>query len=280
MPNNIEGGSPPRECARLLEVIKIRWQYVQNIPDKKMSILIVDDHELVREGIAQLLGGAQDIVIVGQVSSGEEALEYLSSARSGSMNAHGSAGFTSSSYQIPDIILLDARMPGLRGIEATRAILKLSPDYKILAMSSLASGIIPAQMLRSGARGFITKSVSVEELLKAVRTVAAGGNYVTPSIAKRLATDHFGDEAGGLFDKLSQRELQISHMLTEGKKVSQISANLELSPKRSIATVTEHSRNWASAATSNSPCSPLSNGLAGRCLRVNGPKNRFHTVST
>jgi two-component system invasion response regulator UvrY len=126
---------------------------------------------------------------------------------------------------------LDARMPGLSGIEATRAILKLSPDYKILAMSSLASGIIPAQMLRSGARGFITKSVSVEELLKAVRTVAAGGNYVTPSIAKRLATDHFGDEAGGLFDKLSQRELQISHMLTEGKKVSQISANLELSPK-------------------------------------------------
>lgn len=204
---------------------------MQIIPLKKISILIADDHELVREGIAQLLSDAQDIVVVGQLSSGEEILEYLSSARSSSMNSQGSSDFDSSCYQMPDIILLDARMPGLGGSEATRAILHHLPDCKVMAMSSVAGGIIPSQILRSGARGFITKSISVEELLKAVRTVAVGGNYVTPSVAKRLTTDPFGHEAGGLFDKLSRRELQISHMLTEGKKVSQISINLELSPK-------------------------------------------------
>lgn len=124
-------------------------------------------------------------------------------------------------------------MPGLGGIEATRDILKLSPDCKIVAISSVASGVIPSQMLRSGARGFITKSVSVEELLKAVRAVNAGDHYVTPSVATRLAVDPFGDESGaGLFDKLSRRELQIAQMLTDdGKKVSQIPTYLALSPK-------------------------------------------------
>jgi two-component system invasion response regulator UvrY len=201
------------------------------IPTNKISILIADNHELVREGIAQLLSNAQDIVVVGQLSSGEEILEYLSSVSSSSTNSQGSTAFDSSSYEMPDIILLDARMPGLSGSEITRAILHHSPNCKVMAMSSVSCGIIPLQILRSGARGFITKSISVEELLRAVRTVAGGGNYVTPSVVKCLTTDSFDDEAGGLFDKLSRRELQISHMLTEGKKVSQISTNLDLSPK-------------------------------------------------
>lgn len=199
---------------------------MQNTQLNKISILLVDDHELVREGIARLLNDSPDIVVIGQLSSGEEILEYLSNTSSNSMNPEDN-----SVYQAPDIILLDARMPGLGGIEATRAILKESPDCKIMAMSTVASGVIPSQMLRTGARGFITKSVSIEELYKAVRTVAAGDHYVTPSVATRLAVDPFGDEGGGLFDKLSRRELQIAQMLTDGKKVSQISTYLELSPK-------------------------------------------------
>ncbi len=202
---------------------------MQNIIRQKISVLIVDDHELVREGIARLLSDAADIVVVGQLGSGEEVLEYLSYSESNAMNVNANSIF--SSHQMPDIILLDARMPGLGGIEATREILKRFPSCNIVAMSSVASGIIPSQMLRSGARGFITKSVSVEELLKAVRTVNAGDHYVTPSVATRLAVDPFGDEGGGLFDKLSRRELQIAQMLTDGKKVSQISTYLDLSPK-------------------------------------------------
>ncbi|PCJ28003.1 MAG: hypothetical protein COA96_02245 [SAR86 cluster bacterium] len=204
---------------------------MQIVPLKKISILVVDDHVLIREGMARLLNDAPDIEIVGQLSSGEAVLEYLSGARSNSTGLQGGACFNSSSFQMPDIILLDARMPALGGTEISCAIMHHSPNCKIMAMSAEGSGIIPTQMLRSGARGFITKSISVEELLESVRTVAAGGRYVTASVAKCLAANPCGEEAGGLFDKLSQRELQISHMLTEGKKVSQISTNLNLSPK-------------------------------------------------
>ncbi|MBL4581817.1 MAG: response regulator [Gammaproteobacteria bacterium] len=195
-----------------------------------MSILLVDDHELVREGVARLLSDAPDMVVIGQLSSGEEVLEYLSHSAPSDLNSNNN--YYENIYETPDIILLDARMPGLGGIEATREILKQSPDSKVVAMSSVASGVIPSQMLRSGAKGFITKSVPVEELLKAIRVVNNGDHYVTPSVATRLAVDPFGDDGGGgLFDKLSRRELQIAQMLTDGKKVSQISTYLELSPK-------------------------------------------------
>jgi DNA-binding NarL/FixJ family response regulator len=201
---------------------------VQNNPKKLISILLVDDHELVREGLARLLNDAPDMQVIGQLSSGEEALEYLSQNFTNSMNL---VEFPLSlSRQMPDIILLDARMPGLGGIEATRAILQQAPDCKIVAMSTVATGVIPSQILRSGAKGFVTKSVPVSELLKAIRVVSEGDHYVTPSVATRLAMDPFTDE-GGLFNKLSRRELQIAQMLTDGKKVSQISTYLDLSPK-------------------------------------------------
>ena len=203
---------------------------MQITPLKKISILLVDDHELVREGVARLLSDAPDMVVIGQLSSGEEVLEYLSHSAPSDLNSNNN--YYENIYETPDIILLDARMPGLGGIEATREILKQSPDSKVVAMSSVASGVIPSQMLRSGAKGFITKSVPVEELLKAIRVVNNGDHYVTPSVATRLAVDPFGDDGGGgLFDKLSRRELQIAQMLTDGKKVSQISTYLELSPK-------------------------------------------------
>ncbi len=202
---------------------------MQNSPLKKISILLVDDHELVREGIARILNDAPDIVVIAQLSSGEDILEYLSHSNSNNMNLNENT--PENIYQKPDVILLDARMPGLGGIEATRAIVQLSPESKVVAMSSVSSGVIPSQMLRSGAKGFITKSVPVEELLKAIRVVNEGDHYVTPSVATRLAVDPFSDDGGGLFDKLSRRELQIAQMLTDGKKVSQISAYLELSPK-------------------------------------------------
>ena len=194
---------------------------MQNAPLKKISVLLVDDHELVREGVARLLNDALDMVVIGQLDSGEQVLEYLSHTDTNDMNLENN--LSNNVYETPDIILLDARMPGLGGIEATREILKLSPECKVVAMSSVAAGVIPSQMLRSGAKGFITKSVPVEELLKAIRVVNDGDHYVTPSVAISLAVDPFGDDGGGgLFDKLSRRELQIAQMLTDGKKVSQI----------------------------------------------------------
>ncbi len=202
---------------------------MQNSPLKKISILLVDDHELVREGVARILSDAHDMVVIGQLSSGEALLEYISDTEPKALNENGIPA--PAIYQKPDIVILDSRMPGLGSIETTRAVLQEAPATKIIAMSSIATGVIPSQMLRAGAKGFVTKSVPVEELLKAVRLVNEGDHYVTASVATRLAVDPFGDNGGGLFDKLSRRELQIAQMLTDGKKVSQISTSLELSPK-------------------------------------------------
>ncbi|MDD9888893.1 MAG: LuxR C-terminal-related transcriptional regulator [Gammaproteobacteria bacterium] len=122
-------------------------------------------------------------------------------------------------------------MPGMGGIEATHSLIKISPHIRIIVMSSITKGIIPSQMLRAGAKAFITKCVRVEELLKAIRMVHAGQHYVTPEVATQLALDPFNQKEDSLFEKLSRREMQIAQMLTDGKKVSQIAQYLKLSPK-------------------------------------------------
>jgi DNA-binding NarL/FixJ family response regulator len=125
------------------------------------------------------------------------------------------------------IILLGARRPSLDGIETNHEIMRLSLESKAVTMSSIATGVIPSQMLRSGAKVFIAQSVPGEELLKATRIVSNGDRYVTPRVTIHLAADLFGDDGGGgFFDKLSRRKLQIGQTLTDGKKVSQISTYL------------------------------------------------------
>ncbi|GJM12913.1 MAG: DNA-binding response regulator [Pseudohongiella sp.] len=204
---------------------------MQIIPIKKISILLIDENALVREGIARLLQDAPDIEVVEQLSSGEEALNYMSATAAGNRTSDDAVSPQSPIRKLPDLVLLDACISNPGGIETTRELRRQHPECRVIALASVSSGILPAQMLRAGANGFITKSESIAELLKAVRSVAAGQTYVMPCVAARLAADPFGNESGGLFDKLSRRELQISQLLTEGNKVSQISTQLELSPK-------------------------------------------------
>ena len=182
------------------------------LPQEKIYILLVDDHALVRNGVARLLADETDMVVVGEASSGEEALAFIGQVA-------------------PDIILMDARMPGIGGIEATRRIRGLAPQIRIIAMSSITSGVIPSQMLRAGAQAFISKNVGVDEMLQAIRMVQQGQHYVTPEVARQLPLDPFNDSGEALFDRLSRRELQIAMMLTSSKKVSQIATYLALSPK-------------------------------------------------
>lgn len=181
----------------------------------KILVLLVDDHQLTRNGIARLLRDEKDIDVIAEVASGEAALEFLQR----------------NPFVRPDVVLMDARMPGIGGVEATHQILSRFADLKVLGISSIASGVVPSQMLRAGAKGFITKNISVEELLKALHMVSEGQHYVTPEVASQLALDPFNQRQKPLFDKLSRREMQISQMLTDGKKVSQISEYLKLSPK-------------------------------------------------
>ncbi len=180
-----------------------------------LSILLVDDQVLVRSGLARLIADIPDMKVIGQVSSGEEAIDFVKNSIDG----------------IPDIVVMDARLPGIGGIEACRALLELSPNMRLLALSSVASGVIPSQILRAGAQGFITKNVEVIELLKAIRAVADGHRYVSTEVATHLALDPFNHDGSSIFDRLSRREMQIAQLLTDGKKVSQISSHLELSPK-------------------------------------------------
>ncbi|MFT6093902.1 MAG: two-component system invasion response regulator UvrY [Pseudohongiellaceae bacterium] len=181
-------------------------------PLKPITVVIVDDHKLVRTGLARMIDDEIDMRIIAEAATGEEALQICETL-------------------VPDIVLMDARMPGIGGIEATLRLLKNHPKLRVIAMSSVTSGIIPSQMLRSGAKAFITKNIGVEEMLKSIRVVYEGQHYVTADAAIRLALDPFNRNQEPLFDKLSRRELQIAQMLTDGKKVSQISEFLQLSPK-------------------------------------------------
>lgn len=184
-----------------------------DLPEQaKITVLIVDDHSLVRHGISRMMADEPDMTVVGHAESGEEALRQL--------------------QQMPaDVVLMDVKMPGMGGIEATQRISERYPSVQIVGMSSIDVGIIPSQMLAAGAHAFITKSSDVEELMNAVRMVHKGQHYVTPSVATQLATDPFSKGKKVLFNKLSKRELQIAMLLSDGNKVSGISELLHLSPK-------------------------------------------------
>jgi DNA-binding NarL/FixJ family response regulator len=184
----------------------------------RIRVLLVDDHKLLTQGIARLLGDEPDMEVAGCAESGEQALEMLAT-------------------MLPDVILMDVKMPGIGGIEATQRIIDLNPLARVVGMSSIDVGVIPSRMLAAGARAFITKSGGVDELLHAIRKVHAGQHYVTPSVATKLGTDPFAKKSRGgirrkiLFDRLSKRELQIAMALSDGSKVSAIAELLNISPK-------------------------------------------------
>ena len=178
----------------------------------KIKVFIVDDHSLVRHGIARMMADEPDLTVIGQAQSGEDALILLQQIQ-------------------PDVVLMDVKMPGIGGIEATQRISEQYPKVRVIGMSSIDVGVIPSRMLSAGAQAFITKSVAVAELMHAVRLVHAGQHYVTSSVAVTLATDPFNKGKKVLFDKLSKRELQIAMLLSDGAKVSRVAELLGLSPK-------------------------------------------------
>lgn len=175
--------------------------------------MLVDDHRLVRAGVRRVLAQEPGVQVIAEAGSGEEA---LSAARASE----------------PDLVIMDIRMPGMGGIEATKRLLLAHARLKILGLSMCTAEPFPGRMLAAGAHGYLTKGCSEEELLTAVRQVAAGGHYVSPGIAAQLAvslTHRDGPET--LFDRLSPRELQVMQMVTQGMSMQQISDRLHLSPK-------------------------------------------------
>jgi len=178
-----------------------------------VNVLLVDDHELVRTGIERLLASNQSIDVVGVACSGEEAIKMVDALK-------------------PDVVLMDIHMPGIGGIEASRKISTKHPGVKIIALSALADGPIPQQLLGAGAQGYISKSCSVAELIGAVMAVHGGKRYLSADVASTLALSHCqGTQTGSPFEQLSQREMQIVLLTLQGKDVAEIAKLLMISPK-------------------------------------------------
>ncbi|MBU2873960.1 UvrY/SirA/GacA family response regulator transcription factor [Marinobacter salexigens] len=182
-----------------------------------IRVLVVDDHELVRSGITRMLADDPDIDVIGQSPSGEEAIEFVRNER-------------------PDIVLMDIRMPGIGGLEATRRILRIDDTVRVIVVTACADDPYPARVMQSGASAYITKGADIREMVRSIRMAHSGQRYISPEIAQKMALKQLGgdkeDEGElSLFDRLSEREMQIAMMVVDCQKVQDISDKLCLSPK-------------------------------------------------
>ena len=177
-----------------------------------IKVLVVDDHKLVRIGTARLLADEPSLEIVGEASSGEEAVSAV-------QRLH------------PDVVLMDVNMPGIGGLEATRRCLRVDPDLKIIIVTMHDREPYPSQFMNIGAHGYLTKGADVEEMVRAIKKVTLGQRYLSEEIAQQLALQPFDASNDCPFSKLSGREMQITLMVTKGVPVPEISTALSLSPK-------------------------------------------------
>lgn len=176
-----------------------------------IRVLVADDHHLVRTSIARLLDAEHDIGVVGEAANGEEAIIQARQLR-------------------PDIVLMDIRMPGIGGLEATRKIAKAMEDCRVLVLTAFLEESFAQRLLAAGASGFIGKGAEPAEMVKAIHAVFAGRRYISPEIAQRLALSRL-DATDNPFDNLTQREMQVAVMIVNCQRVGAISERLFLSPK-------------------------------------------------
>lgn len=177
------------------------------------SIVLVDDHKLVRDGVRTLLERGADFRVVGEAENGSDAVQLCKK-------------------NTPDLVLMDIGLPGMNGIEATTELLRHCPGIKVVILSMYDDENSVVSAIRSGARAFVLKKASSTELLDALRTVAKGGSYLSPHVSDRLLQRI---QRGDLethdktpLDSLSPRELQVLRMVAEGKTSKDIAVMLDL----------------------------------------------------
>ncbi len=171
------------------------------MPDK-LKIMIVDDHYLVRVGLTSIIGLEQDMIICAEASSGEQAVSLYPAKR-------------------PDVTLMDVRLPGMSGIQATEAIRSDFPEARVIVLSTYISDEEVYAALKVGAMAYLVKSVAREELIQAVRKAAAGRRHVPADLASRLA-DRMSRAS------LSTRELEVLRLLVGGKRNREIANALDI----------------------------------------------------
>ena len=172
-----------------------------------IRVLVVDDHPVVRAGIAALLESAADIEIVGTAASGAEALAQVASAA-------------------PDVVVMDLRMPGIDGVEATTRILAAHPAVRVLVLTTYESDDAILAAIAAGASGYLLKAAPEDELLAGVRAVAAGEVALAPSVSRILVARTRASEPSG--PQLTARELEVLRLVAEGLTNRQIGVRLHL----------------------------------------------------
>lgn len=176
-----------------------------------IRVYLVDDHALVRTGMKMILSGETDIEVVGEAETGEDALREVRQL-------------------LPDVVLCDLHLPGVSGMEVTERIVRSHRNTRVVIVSVLEDGPLPKRLLEAGAAGYIGKGCDAQELLRAVRDVAAGRRYLGTSIAQNLALSTV-EGNGSPFDNLSPRELEVALLLTQGLRQEDIARRLSLSAK-------------------------------------------------
>ncbi len=178
--------------------------------EKKISVLLVDDHTVVRAGFRLMLEATEDIEVTAEAESGEAAYASYSSLPT-------------------DVVIMDLAMAGIGGIEAIKRIVARDKKARILALSAHEDVSYPRRALAAGARGYLSKRTAPEVLIEAVRAIAAGRSYIDAAIAQRMAIQeaHGGSNA---VEQLSEREFEVFVQLAKGLTVNQIADTFHLSP--------------------------------------------------
>jgi DNA-binding NarL/FixJ family response regulator len=188
--------------------------------EKRISILIADDHPIVSAGFKQVLSDTPDLVVADEAGNGQEVLQYLKKKK----------------Y---DVVLLDISMPGKSGLEILKELKTDYPQLPVLILSIYPEEQYAIRALRAGASGYLTKASAPNELISAIRKISAGGRYISASLAEKLATYLNADMTKSPHETLSDREHQVMRLIASGKTVSQIAESLNLSVK-TISTYRAH----------------------------------------
>lgn len=176
-----------------------------------IRVMLVDDHAVVRMGFRLLLEGSNDVKVVAEAQSGEEACRLFPEIR-------------------PAVTVMDISMPGIGGIEAIDRILAREPGARILVLSAHEDAMHARRVLKAGASGYLTKRSAAEELIQAVRQVHQGKTYLEPAIAQQIAVQQVNGQKSPV-DALSEKEFKVFLSLARGKSVADIAETMSLSPR-------------------------------------------------